>query len=192
MNADGSPSKEEVTRLLIAYGQGDAQALDQLLPAVYSELHRIAMRQMRHERADHTLNATALVHEAYLKLTDQNRISWQNRAHFFAIASRVMRQVLISYARKHNAEKRGGGAPNTLLEGKEIALNDRADELLALDEALTRLGTFDERLAQVVEYRFFGGLTIEETATVLEVSTMTVKRDWNKAKAWLYRELNTA
>ena len=192
MNADGSPSKEEVTRLLIAYGQGDAQALDQLLPAVYSELHRIAMRQMRHERADHTLNATALVHEAYLKLTDQNQISWQNRAHFFAIASRVMRQVLISYARKHNAEKRGGGVPNTLLEGKEIALNDRADELLALDEALTRLSTFDERLAQVVEYRFFGGLTIEETAAVLEVSTMTVKRDWNKAKAWLYRELNTA
>ena len=192
MNADGHPSKEEVTQLLIAYGQGDAQALDQLLPAVYSELHRIAMRHMRHERADHTLNATALVHEAYLKLTDQNQISWQNRAHFFAIASRVMRQVLISYARKHNAEKRGGGAPDTLLEGKEIALNERADELLALDEALTRLATFDERLAQVVEYRFFGGLTIEETATVLEVSTMTVKRDWNKAKAWLYRELNTA
>ena len=192
MNADGLPSKEEVTQLLIAYGQGDAGALDQLLPAVYSELHRIAMRQMRHERADHTLNATALVHEAYLKLTDQNQISWQNRAHFFAIASRVMRQVLISYARKHNAEKRGGGAPDTLLEGKEIALNERADELLALDEALTRLSTFDERLAQVVEYRFFGGLTIEETATVLEVSTMTVQRDWNKAKAWLYRELNTA
>ncbi len=192
MNADGLPSKEEVTQLLIAYGQGDAGALDQLLPAVYSELHRIAMRQMRHERADHTLNATALVHEAYLKLTDQNQISWQNRAHFFAIASRVMRQVLISYARKHNAEKRGGGAPDTLLEGKEIALNERADELLALDEALTRLSTFDERLAQVVEYRFFGGLTIEETATVLEVSTMTVKRDWDKAKAWLYRELNTA
>ena len=190
MNADGQPSKEEVTQLLIAYGQGDAQALDQLLPAVYSELHRIAMRQMRHERADHTLNATALVHEAYLKLTDQNQVSWQNRAHFFAIASRVMRQVLISYARKHNAEKRGGGTPDTLLEGKEIALNERADELLALDEALTRLSTFDERLAQVVEYRFFGGLTIEETATVLEVSTMTVKRDWNKAKAWLYRELN--
>ena len=191
-HADGHPSKEEVTQLLIAYGQGDSQALDQLLPVVYSELHRIAMRQMRHERADHTLNATALVHEAYLKLTDQNQISWQNRAHFFAIASRVMRQVLISYARKHNAEKRGGGTPDTLLEGKEIALNERADELIALDEALTRLSTFDERLAQVVEYRFFGGLTIEETATVLEVSSMTVKRDWNKAKAWLFRELNAA
>ena len=189
---EGRPSKVEVTQLLIAYGQGDAQALDQLLPAVYSELHRIAMRQMRRERADHTLNATALVHEAYLKLTDQNQISWQNRAHFFAISARVMRQVLISYARKHNAEKRGGGTPDTLLEGKEIALNDRADELIALDEALTRLSSFDERLALVVEYRFFGGLTIEETAAVLEVSTMTVKRDWNKAKAWLYRELRTA
>jgi len=184
--------KEDVTQLLIAYSQGDRHALDQLLPVVYAELHRIALRQMRHERADHTLNATALVHEAYLKLMDQNEISWQNRAHFFAIASRVMRQVLISYARKHRAEKRGGGTPDTLLDGKEIPLADRADELIALDEALTRLSGFDERLAQVVEYRFFGGLTIEETASVLNVSTMTVKRDWNKAKAWLYRELRTA
>lgn len=191
-HAEGRPSKEEVTQLLIAYGHGDEQAMEQLLPAVYSELHRIAKRQMRHERADHTLNATALVHEAYLKLADQNQISWQNRAHFYAISSRVMRQVLISYARKHNAEKRGGGTPDTLLEGKEIALNERADELIALDEALTRLSTFDERLAQVVEYRFFGGLTIEETATVLDVSTMTVKRDWNKAKAWLFRELRAS
>ncbi len=189
-HADHLPPKEEVTQLLIAYGQGDRQALDRLLPVVYSELHGIAARQMRHERADHTLNATALVHEVYLKLMDQNQVSWQNRAHFFAIAARAMRQVLISYARKHNAEKRGGGAPNTLLDGKEIALGERADELLALDEALTRLAGFDQRLAQVVEYRFFGGLTIEETSAVLDVSTMTVKRDWNKAKAWLYRELH--
>jgi len=187
---DHLPPKEEVTQLLIAYGQGDRQALDRLLPVVYSELHGIAARQMRRERADHTLNATALVHEVYLKLMDQNQISWQNRAHFFAIAARAMRQVLISYARKHNAEKRGGGTPNTLLDGKEIALGERADELIALDEALTHLASFDERLAQVVEYRFFGGLTIEETAAVLDVSTMTVKRDWNKAKAWLYRELH--
>ena len=189
-HADGHPPREEVTQLLIAYGQGDRRALDRLLPMVYSELHGIAARQMRHERADHTLNATALVHEVYLKLMDQNQVSWQNRAHFFAIAARAMRQVLISYARKHNAEKRGGGAPNTLLDGKEIALGERADELIALDEALTHLASFDERLAQVVEYRFFGGLTIEETAAVLDVSTMTVKRDWNKAKAWLYRELH--
>lgn len=183
---------KDVTQLLIAYGEGDRRALDQLLPIVYAELHQIALRHMRRERADHTLNATALVHEAYLKLMDQDQVSWQNRAHFFAIASRVMRQILISYARKHNAEKRGGGQPNTILDGKEIALGERADELLALDEALTRLSSFDERLAQVVEYRFFGGLTIEETATVMEISTMTVKRDWNKAKAWLYRELRAA
>jgi len=189
-HADGHPPKEEVTQLLIAYGEGDRRAFDRLLPMVYAELHGIAARQMRRERADHTLNATALVHEVYLKLMDQNQISWQNRAHFFAIAARAMRQVLISYARKHNAEKRGGGTPNTLLDGKEIALGERADELIALDEALTHLASFDERLAQVVEYRFFGGLTIEETAAVLDVSTMTVKRDWNKAKAWLYRELH--
>ena len=189
-HADDLPPKEDITQLLIAYGQGDRRALDRLLPMVYSELHGIAARQMRHERADHTLNATALVHEVYLKLMDQNQVSWQNRAHFYAIAARAMRQVLISYARKHNAEKRGGGAPNTLLDGKEIALGERADELIALDEALTRLAGFDERLAQVVEYRFFGGLTIEETASVLDISTMTVKRDWNKAKAWLYRELH--
>ncbi len=189
-HADGHPPKEEVTQLLIAYGEGDRRAFDRLLPMVYAELHGIAARQMRRERADHTLNATALVHEVYLKLMDQNQVSWQNRAHFYAIAARAMRQVLISYARKHNAEKRGGGAPNTLLDGKEIALGERADELLALDEALTRLAGFDQRLAQVVEYRFFGGLTIEETSAVLDVSSMTVKRDWNKAKAWLYRELH--
>ncbi len=183
------PSKAAVTGLLVAYGQGDRQALDQLLPLVYAQLRQIAARRLRHERGDHTLNATALVHEAYLKLMDADQVSWQNRAHFFAIAARVMRQILISYARKHNAEKRGGGAPDTLLEGKEISLDERADELLALDEALTRLGAFDDRLARVVEYRFFGGLTIEETASVLDVSTMTVKRDWSKAKAWLYREL---
>lgn len=192
MIQDHPSAGEDVTQLLIAYGEGDRKALDQLLPVVYAELHQIALRQMRHERADHTLNATALVHEAYLKLMDQNQVSWQNRAHFFAIASRMMRQILISYARKHNAEKRGGGQAHTLLDGKEIALGERADELLALDEALTQLGSFDERLAQVVEYRFFGGLTIEETAAVLDVSTMTVKRDWNKAKAWLYRELRAA
>ena len=184
-----TPSRVEVTQLLVAYGNGDRQALDRLLPLVYSELRQIAGHRLRRERRDHTLNATALVHEAYIKLMDADNISWQNRAHFFAIASRVMRQILISYARKHNAEKRGGGTPDTVLEGKEISLGQRADELIALDDALTRLASFDERMAKVVEYRFFGGLTIEETASVLDVSTMTVKRDWNKAKAWLYREL---
>ncbi len=192
MPDDPQPSKAAVTGLLMAYGQGDRQALDRLLPLVYSQLHLIAERRLRRERADHTLNATALVHEAYLKLMDVDKVSWQNRAHFFAIASRVMRQILIGYARRHNAEKRGGGTPDTLLEGKEISLDERAEELLALDEALTRLAAFDERLARVVEYRFFGGLTIEEAAAVLEVSSMTVKRDWTKAKAWLYRELRAA
>ncbi len=181
--------QQPVTQLLIAYSNGNRSALDQLLPMVYRELRRIAELRMRRERPDHTLNATALVHEAYIKLMDQGDVSWQNRAHFFAISSRLMRQILIDYARKHNAEKRGGGAPDTLLEGKEISLGERADELLALDEALEQLATFDERLARVVEYRFFGGLTIEETAAVLDISPMTVKRDWRKAKAWLYREL---
>jgi len=185
---DESP-QQPVTQLLIAYSNGNRAALDQLLPMVYRELRRIAELRMRRERPDHTLNATALVHEAYIKLMDQGDVSWQNRAHFFAISSRLMRQILIDYARKHNAEKRGGGTPDTLLEGKEISLGERADELIALDEALEQLATFDERLARVVEYRFFGGLTIEETATVLDVSPMTVKRDWRKAKAWLYREL---
>jgi RNA polymerase sigma factor (TIGR02999 family) len=182
--------RHDVTQLLVAYGKGNRDALDQLLPLVYAELHQIAQGRMRRERADHTLNATALVHEAYLRLMDQNEMSWQNRAHFFAIASRVMRQILIDYARKHTAEKRGGGTPDTLLDGKEISLGERADELLALDEALTRLAGFDERLAEVVEYRFFGGLTIEETAEVMDLSTMTIKRDWTKARAWLYRELH--
>lgn len=191
MNAPPEFSRAEVTQLLNAYGNGDRQALDRLLPLVYSELRRIAGYRMRHERADHTLNATALVHEAYIKLLDANEVSWQNRAHFFAIASRIMRQILISYARKHTAEKRGGGTPDTILEDKEIAIQDRAEELIALNDALDQLASFDERLAKVVEYRFFGGLTIEETAAVLDVSTMTVKRDWTKAKAWLYRELRS-
>ena len=189
MDASQASPQQPVTQLLIAYSNGNQHALDQLLPMVYHELRRIAELRMRRERSDHTLNATALVHEAYLKLMDQGDVSWQNRAHFFAISSRLMRQILIDYARKHNAEKRGGGTPDTILDGKEIALGERADELIALDEALDRLASFDERMARVVEYRFFGGLTIEETAEVLDISPMTVKRDWRKAKAWLYREL---
>lgn len=187
--SDMHGSQQGVTQLLVAYGNGQREALDQLLPLVYQELHRIAELRMRRERRDHTLNATALVHEAYIKLMDQGEMTWQNRAHFFAISSRVMRQILIDYARKHNAEKRGAGQPHTLLDGKQISLGERTDELLALDEALERLSALDERLGRVVEYRFFGGLTIEETAEVLDISAMTVKRDWRKAKAWLYREL---
>lgn len=190
--ANAHPSKRSITQLLIAYGNGERSALNQLLPMVYAELHRIAVKKLQHERPDHTLNATALVHEAYLKLMSKNQASWQSRAHFFALSSRVMRRVLISYARKHKAEKRGGGISNASLEGAQIAATERADELLALNEGLNHLSTFDTRLAQVVEHRFFGGLTIEETADMLGVSSMTVKRDWSRAKAWLYRYLRIA
>ncbi len=179
----------EVTQLLLAYSHGDPEALDRLLPHLYGPLRQIAHRHLRQERPDHTLNTTALVHEAYLGLVEQPQRTWQNRLHFLALASRIMRHILIDYARMHRAEKRGGGVPNTILDNKEIALNHQAEDLLALDEALTLLATHDERLAQVVEYRFFGGMTIEETAGLLKVTPMTVNRDWKKAKAWLYRLL---
>ena len=180
---------EEVTQLLVAYSTGDRDALNRLMPHLYDPLRQIAHRHLRQERPDHTLNTTALVHEAYLGLVEQPQRTWQNRLHFLALASRIMRHILIDYARMHRAEKRGGGVPNTILDSKEIALNHQAEDLLALDEALTLLATHDERLAQVVEYRFFGGMTIEETAGLLNVTPMTVNRDWKKAKAWLYRLL---
>ena len=175
--------------MLVAYSDGQGGAREALWPLIYDELRAIAERQLRRERANHTLNTTALVHEAYLKLVDQTHLNLKNRLHFFGIASRVIRNILIDYARLHRAAKRGGGHAKTSLDNKDIVLEDRAEELLMLDEALTRLASFDERLARVVEYRFFGGLTIEETADLLGISTMTVKRDWNKAKAWLYREM---
>jgi len=183
---------ETITRLLHDLKEGRREAFDELLPQVYDELRRVAHLQLRGERADHTLNTTALVHEAYLKLVDQTRLTWKNELHFYAIASRVMRNILIDYARIHRAQKRGGGRPATSLDNKNIALEERADELLALDEAMKRLATFDERLCQMVEYRFFGGLTVEETAALLDVSPRTVKRDWKRAKAWLYSEMRAA
>lgn len=182
----------DVTHLLLAYGDGHEDALDHVVPLIYEELRVIAHRHLGKERAGHTMSTTALVHEAYLKLADQTRLTPQNRLHFFAIASRVMRHILIDYARKHQAQKRGGGRPHTSLDNTNIVLEARAEELIDLDDALNRLATFDERMSQVVEYRFFGGMTIEETAQVLDVSGMTVKRDWKKAKAWLYRELRMA
>lgn len=190
MYAAEGRSRGEVTQLLVAYGRGEPRALDALMPEIYEALHDLAHRHLRRERPGHTLQTTALVHEAYLRLVDQTEVTWQNRLHFFGIAARVMRQVLIDYARRHGAKKRGAGRPGTVLDGKGIAVEERAGELLALDEALSRLATFDARLARIVELRFFGGLTIEEAAALLEVSTMTVKRDWKKAKAWLYRELH--
>lgn len=184
-----SVAAHEITRLLIAYSDGQAEALDRLLPHVYDELKKIAHRQMRRERAGHTLNTTALVHEAYVALTGQASLEPKNRLHFFAIAARLMRNILVDRARERGAAKRGGGLVKTSLEDREIAVEERAGELIALDQALDRLAAFDERLARVVEYRFFGGMTLAETAELLGVTSMTVTRDWQKAKAWLQRFL---
>ena len=177
-----------VTHLLVAWGQGDQQALDQLTPLVYKELRRLAQWHMNGERPGHTLQATALVNEAYLRLVDINRIQWQDRAHFFAMAARQMRRILIDAARKHGNQKRGGDAQKvSLAEG--LVVPDRPEELVALDEVLIALTQIDERRGRVVEMKFFGGLSVEEIAEVLHVSPDTVKRDWKLAKAWLGREL---
>lgn len=179
----------DVTRLLNE-ADGDPRAiLDRVAPLVYDELHRLAHHYLRHERSDHTLSTTALVHEAYLNLVDQSRVQWQNRAHFMAVAAQSMRRVLIGYARSRGAQKRGGGWHRLDLTGALEMAPQESEAVIALDEALTRLEAFDERLVRVVEYRFFGGLTHEESAEVLGVSTRTVKRDWQVARAWLYREL---
>ena len=182
-------SSRVITRLLVGWGRGDRAAFDQLLPLVYDELRKVAARRLRHERANHTLQPTALVHEAYVRLIDQDRVQWRNRAHFFAISSRLMRRILVDHARAHGAAKRGGGA-------QLVSLDDAADvalapdvSLLALDEALGKLERLDPVQAQIIELRFFGGLTIEETAAVVRVSPASVGREWNVAKAWLYREL---
>ncbi|MFQ5568493.1 MAG: sigma-70 family RNA polymerase sigma factor [Rhodothermales bacterium] len=183
------PAPHEVTQLLVALGHGDQAVMDRLMPLVYDELRGLARQYLRHERSGHTLNTTALVHEAYFKLVDQDRVTWQNRAHFFAIATQAIRRILVDNARARRRMKRGGGAAAVTLDEVSLMPAQRADELIALDEALTRLATLNERLSRVVEYRYFTGLTIEETAEVMNVSTMTVKRDWRKAKAWLAREL---
>lgn len=186
---DQSP---EITELLIRLeGGDDPRVVDQLFPLVYDELRRIARAQMRRERPDHTLRATALVNEAYLKLVDQTRVAWQNRAHFFAIAARAMRRILVDYARTRSREKRGGGWERVTLEGVESDAGSELDELLELDEALTRLGEVDPRQAQVVEMRFFAGVSMEEIAKVLNVSAATVDRDWRSARAWLSVELRS-
>lgn len=183
-------TKHEVTQLLVSLGSGDRSALDRLMPLVYIELRRLAKAKLGSERADHTLNTTALVHEAYIKLADQHRINWQSRAQFFALASQAMRRILVDYARRRNAAKRGGNAVISIREADSVASEVRADALVALDESLQRLAEIDPRQSQIVECRFFGGLSIEETAEVVGVSTATVKREWAVARAWLYRELN--
>jgi RNA polymerase sigma factor (TIGR02999 family) len=180
----------QITQLLVEMSGGNQGVLDKLIPLVYEELRLLAHHHLKRERPDHTLNTTALVHEAYIKLVDQRRVQWQNRGHFFGIASMAMRRILVSHARGRKRAKRGGGAARLSLEaGLTVASNDRDAEILAVDEALTRLAGINERAAKVVEFRFFGGLTIEDTAVALGVAPMTVKRDWLMAKTWLRREI---
>lgn len=187
---DASGDDLTITGLLLAWRAGEATALDQLFPLVYGELRRIAHGQLARERADHTLETTALVHESYLKLVDQTRVEWVDRAHFFAVAAQAMRRILVDYARRYHAVKRGAAPLRVSLTDANLVAEDRADFLLALDEALTELASLDERLSRVVECRFFAGLTEEETAEVLGVSARTVRRDWTKAKGWLHRALS--
>ncbi len=179
----------QVTRLLVKAGEGDHDALNQLVPLVYDELRRVAERQLRRERQGHTLGASGLVNEAYLKLVDQLKVDWQSRQHFYSVAARAMRQILIDYARRRKAEKRGAGWDRTSIGQKQLGLDSPLEELLALDEALERMGEMDDRMRQVVEYRYFCGLTEKETAELLGVNLRTIQRDWLKARAWLYREL---
>jgi len=181
---------KEITRMLQEWSGGDRDALDALLPLVYTELHRQASRYLRRERSDHTLQTTALIHEAYMKLVDQREVNWQNRTHFFGIAAQMMRRILVDYARQRHRAKRGGIAEDLPLEEAALVVSEeRSVDLVALDEALTRLAEFDERQARIVELRYFSGLTIEETAEVLRISPATVKSDWNVAKAWLRHEI---
>ena len=178
--------------MLQAWGGGDREALDRLLPLVYDELHRQAARYMRRERPNHTLQTSALVNEAYLQLVDQREANWQNRAHFFAIAAQAMRRILVNYAKARHRHKRGGARENLPLEeAAHVASEGGGVDLVALDEALTRLAGFDVQQARVVELRYFSGLSIEETASALGISPATVKRDWNMAKAWLLQELTS-
>src|SRR5271157_5024296 len=179
----------KVTKLLLELSGGNRAVVDELIPFLYQELKRIAAAQLRRERPGHTLQVTALVHEAYLKLVNQRQVTWQNRAHFFGVAAQVMRRILLDYAKGRARGKRGGDVQKTSLDEALTVSYDRAFELVQIDEALQRLATFDQRQAKVVEMRFFGGLSVEETAEALGVSEPTVKREWAMAKAWLYREL---
>jgi RNA polymerase sigma-70 factor, ECF subfamily len=181
----------QITQMLKQWSEGNQNVLDTLMPLVYEELRRQASRYLRRERPDHTLQTTALIHEAYLKLIDQRRVDWQNRSHFFAIASQAMRRILVDHARERHREKRGGAAENLPIEeAAYVASDEKGVDLVALDEALTRLAEFDERQARVVELRYFSGLSIDETADVLGVSNVTVRRDWNMAKAWLHQQIS--
>lgn len=186
-----SLSPHETSQLLIAWGNGDRAALDRLFPLVEGELHRLARRYMSRERLGHTLQTTALVNEAYLRLIDQRHVRWQNRAHFFGIAAQIMRRILIDHARRRAFGKRGGGARTVSLEEAAVLSAERAAELVALDEALRSLAEIDERKSRVVELRYFGGLSVEETAEVLSVSPDTVTREWRRARAWLHKAVTS-
>jgi RNA polymerase sigma-70 factor, ECF subfamily len=182
------PTCEQVSGLLRAWSDGDREALDRLTPIVYDELHRLAQRYMKRERPGHSLQTTALVNEAYMRLVDYKAMQWQNRAHFFAVSAQLMRRILVEHARRRNL-KRGGGVQHVSLEETAIVDGERGTDLVALDDAMATLARLDARKVQVVEMRFFGGLSVEETAAVLKISPVTVMRDWSTAKAWLYREL---
>ena len=181
---------QNVTQLLVKWSKGDPNALDALVPLIYNELRRLARHYLQQEKQGHTLSSTALVHEAYLRLVNQRGVTWQNRAHFFGVASQMMRRILVDHARKRAAVKRGGNAFTLALDDASWAADSRQVDLVALDDALVGLAKLDERQSRLVELRFFGGLSIEETSEVLGVSTPTVKRDWASARAWLFRELS--
>jgi RNA polymerase sigma factor (TIGR02999 family) len=185
-----SMSSHQITELLVAWGEGDRSALEQLTPLVHAQLRRLAHRYMNRERADHTLQTTALVNEAYLRLIDWKNVRWQNRAHFFGVSAQLMRRILVDYARERQYLKRGGGALEVSLSEAAAFSLERSSDLVALDEALTALSKIDHRKEQVVELRFFGGLSVKEVAEVMKVSSETVMRDWRLAKVWLLRELD--
>jgi RNA polymerase sigma-70 factor (ECF subfamily) len=190
VTSQGKTSIEtDVSVLLRAWSDGDQNALDKLAPIVYDELRRLARYYLHRERPGHSLQATALVNEAYLRLVDYKRMRWENRAHFFAVSAQLMRRILVDHARRHNL-KRGGGVQHVELQDTVVIGEDRAENLIALDEALQSLAHMDARKARVVELRFFGGLSVEETAEVLQISAVTVMRDWSSARAWLYREMD--
>jgi RNA polymerase sigma-70 factor, ECF subfamily len=184
------PAPEEVSQLLLDWSNGDQAALDKVMPVVYQELHRMAHHYMRKERVGQTLQTTALVNEAYLRLADYKKMRWQSRAHFFAVAAQVMRRILVEKARSKKFAKRGGGAHQISLDETAIVSAGRSAEVIAVDEALTDLESWDPRKGRIVELRFFGGLSIEETAEVLKVSPTTVQREWRSAKAWLHRAIS--
>src|SRR5229473_716214 len=184
----GEPAASDVSLLLRAWSDGDRNALERMTPIVYTELHRLAHHYMGRERAGHSLQTTALVNEAYMRLVDYKRMQWQNRAHFFAVSAQLMRRILVEHARRHN-QRRGGGVRHVSLEEAAVVGGDQDTDLVELDNAMNTLARIDPRKVQVVEMRFFGGLSVEETAEVLKVSPVTVKRDWRAARAWLHRAM---